>query len=42
LLDAIADAGQGVFGEIDEYRSRGVDLEAAQASGSRGYRDSQV
>jgi len=42
LVDTITDVRQGVFGEIDDHRSRGVDLEAAQASGSGCHRDRQI
>jgi hypothetical protein len=42
LGDAIADTRKGVFGQIDEYRSGGMDLKAAEAWGSGSHGDRQI
>jgi len=42
LGDAVTDTRQRVLGQIDEYRSRGMDLESAEAGGTGGHRDRQI
>jgi len=42
LGDAVTDTRQRVFGQIDEYRSWGMDLEAVEAGGSGSHGDRQI
>jgi hypothetical protein len=42
LGDTVAELGEGVFGEVDQSGSRGIDLEATEASGTGGDRDREI
>jgi hypothetical protein len=42
LIDAVADVGERVLGEVDKHRTGSVDLEAAEAGGPGGDGDRQI
>jgi hypothetical protein len=42
LVDAVAELGEGVLGEIDDGGSRGIHLEVAEAGGAGSHRDGEV
>ena len=42
LRDAVADAGQGILGEIHDGRSGGVDREAPESRRAGRHRDGQI
>ncbi len=42
LGDTVTDTRQRVLGQIDEYRSRGMDLEAAETGGTGSHGDRQI